>query len=63
MLGNKVTDGINEIKKSFSTNYLKLNEDKTKVVLFSKASVFKKFKFNNNCFTIATKSGEIKENE
>ena len=63
MLCNKVTECINEMKEWFSTNYLKLNEDKTKLVLFSKPSVFKKFKLNNNCFTIATKKGEIKENE
>ena len=35
----------------------------TKLVLFSKPSVFKKFKLNNNCFTITTKTGEIKKNE
>ena len=60
MLCNKVTECINEMKKWFSTIYLKLNEDKTKLVLFSKPSVFKKFKLNNNCFTIAAKRGEIK---
>ena len=63
MLCNKVTDCINEMKEWFSTNYLKLNEDKTKLVLFSKPHVFKTFKLKNNCFTITTKSGEIKENE
>ena len=63
MLCNKVTECINEMKKWFSTNYLKLNEDKTKLVLFSKPSVFKKFQLNNDCFTIATKRGEIKENK
>ena len=41
----------------------KLNEDKIKLVLFSNPSVFKKFKLNSNCFTIATKREEIKENE
>ena len=65
MLCNKVTDCINEMKEWFFTNYLKLNEDKTKLVLFSKPSVFKKFNNNknNNCFTIITKSGKIKKNE
>ena len=43
MLCNKVTDCINEMKEWFSTNYLKLNEDKTKLVLsISKPSLFKK---------------------
>ena len=56
MLRNKVAECINEMKEWFSTNYLKLNEDKAKLVLFSKPSVFK-----NNCFTIATKKGKIKE--
>ena len=58
MLCNKVAECINEMKEWFSTNYLKLNEDKTKLVLFSKPSVFKKFKLSQNCFTIATKRGE-----
>ena len=61
MLCNKVTDCINEMKEWFSTNYLKLNTDKTKLVLFSKPSVFKKLKLNDNCFTIAIESGEINE--
>ena len=47
MLCNKVTKCINKMKEWFSTNFLKLNEDKTKLVLFSKPSVFKKFKLNN----------------
>ena len=51
------------MKEWFSTNYLKLNEDKTKLVLFLKLSVFKKFKLSKNCFTIATKRGEIKQND
>ena len=38
MLCNKVTECINKMKKWFSINYLKLNEDKTKSVLFSKNS-------------------------
>ena len=67
MLCNKIAECINEIKEWFSTNkrmvYLKLIEDKTKLVLFSKPSVFKKIKLNNNCFTIAMKRGEIKKNE
>ena len=63
MLCNKVTECINEMKEWFCTYYLKLNEDKTKLVLFSKPSVFKKFKLNNNCFAIATKRGKLKENE
>ena len=63
MLCYKVTDCINNMKKWFSTNYLKLNEDKTKLVLFSKLSVFKKYKLNNNYFAITTKSGEIRKNE
>ena len=63
MLCNKVAECINEMKEWFSTNYLKLNEDKTKLVLFSKPSVFKKFKLSQNCFTIATKRGEIKQND
>ena len=58
MLCNKVTECINKMKEWFSTNYLKLNENKTKLVLFSKPSVFKKFKLNNNCFAIATERGE-----
>ena len=63
MLCNKANDCINEMKEWFPTNYLKLNEDKTKLRLFLKPSVCKKFKLNNNCFTIKTKSGEIKKNE